>query len=222
MTPVEHLASKIPIPEEPFIFFAARFQDCKRHDRIIEVLSQLHERNIRLHLYLAGGVTSINYYNRIKAMVADRKLEQFVHFLGAVSQLDLKVLSYNAVAHILMCDNTNLGNVFYETFASGTVIISLRGRALEQFISDGVNGFLVNDEKEASLVVERLLSDPEYASIIRQNAIATANAQFMSIDERFDREVELIESVVKRKQLDAGLHARGGDSGRADLRAHLG
>ena len=100
------------------------------------------------------------------------------------------------VCHNLHFYMPHLGNVFFESFVIGSVIIGKNDGSLDDYLVDGVSGFLVNDEDEACLVVERLLENREMIDEIRNNTRAVARDKFLSIDERFDMEVALIERTV--------------------------
>lgn len=178
------------------MFFSARFDKWKRHDRIIKILHNLHLKDIRLHLYFAGSVESEIYYQEIKELVGNYSLNDYVHFLGAIKQDDLKVYAYNAIANPLMYDMSNLGNVFFEIFSTGSIVIGLNDGSLNEYLVDGENGFVINNEDEACLVIENLIKNNDITEKIRESAIHCAKLKFLSIDDRFDMEVDLIEQVV--------------------------
>ncbi|MCB2261532.1 MAG: glycosyltransferase family 4 protein [Candidatus Thiosymbion ectosymbiont of Robbea hypermnestra] len=178
------------------MFFAARFDHWKRQDRILKILHHLHGRKCPLHLYFAGGIQSQSYYQKIRELVRKYDLADYVHFLGPIKQDDLKAYAYKAVANPSMYDMSNLSNVFYEIFSVGSVVIGLNDGSLDDYLIHAVNGFLVNDESEAATVIEELLRNKDGAQRIRANAAGCARRKFLSIDERFDREVDLIEQAV--------------------------
>ena len=184
------------VPDHDYLFCAARFDPWKRQDRVLGILRRLHSREKYLHLYLAGDITSKVYRQEIQALVHEYGLDDYVHFLGTIRQDELKLLAHHAIANPLMYEYSNLGNVFFESFVIGSVIIGKNDGSLDDYLVDGVSGFLVNDEDEACLVVERLLENREMIDEIRNNTRAVARDKFLSIDERFDMEVALIERTV--------------------------
>jgi len=202
LTEIDKLESNISIPAHGYLFFAARFDNWKRHDRILKILHNLHLKGKHLHLYFAGNITSKNYYAEVKDLVKNYGLDEYVHFLGAIKQNDLKVYAYHAVANPLMYDVSNLGNVFFESFSVGSVVIGLNDGSLNDYIIDEENGFIVSDEEKAAKIIEKLLNDKALAQKIRDNAISCAKQKFLSIDARFDMEVDLIEAVMASKQVE--------------------
>lgn len=199
---IDELESNITVPEHDYLFFAARFDNWKRHDRIIKILHLLHLKGKHLHLYFAGSIASQNYYDEIQDLVSKYGLEDYVHFLGTIKQDDLKMYAYNAVANPLMYDVSNLGNVFFEMFSVGSVIIGLNDGTLDDYVIDKKNGFIINDEEEACIIIEKLLEDKSMLEDIRENAITYVKENVPSIDERFDMEVDLIEKIIRERQAE--------------------
>lgn len=189
---VEDIESDLKLPDHEYLFFAARFDNWKRHDRVIKILKKLHDKEQKIHLYFAGGVVHNNYYESIKNLVKDYGLEDYVHFLGAIKQDHVKLYAYNAIANPSMYDVSNLGNVFFEIYSIGSVIVCINDGSLNDYITNNDNGFLINNEDEASEVIIKLLNNKELKKEISNNALTSARKTVLSIDERYDKEVSLI------------------------------
>jgi glycosyltransferase involved in cell wall biosynthesis len=194
---IDDLESDVVIPDHDYLFFAARFDRWKRHDRIVRILEGLHKRGRMLHLYLAGPVQTPTYHDEIRSLVRQLGLEDYVHFLGPINQDDLRRYAYHAVANPLMYNVSNLGNVFFETFSTGAVILGLDDGSLDDYIDDTCNGFIVRDEMHAISVVESILDGLVDRAEVRRLAIQTARKRFLSLEERFDMEVDLIERTAQ-------------------------
>lgn len=208
---VEEISIDFEKPAEAYLFFAARFDPWKRHDLIVETLRKLHKRGRKLHLYFAGTVQSKSYYDQIMKQVAEAGLTGHVHYLGAIPGDQLRLYAYNATANIFMYDVSNLGNVFFETYTTGGVVVGKNDGSLDEYIETGRNGFLVDDTDQAADTIEGLLQDVYDIDAIRRAAIEDSRARCLSMDERFDAEVALIEQVGKTGrsglQLDQdGIH----------------
>jgi glycosyltransferase involved in cell wall biosynthesis len=197
---IDAIAPDLEIPEHDYLFFAARIDNWKRHDRILKILHQLHLTENYLHLYFAGPTQSQGYVDQLNNLIREYGLNEYVHFLGPIKQDDIKSFAYHAIANPLMYDHSNLGNVFFETFSVGAIIIGLNDGSLDEYLVHGNNGFIVNDENEASMIIEDLIKDKNKIDTIRANAISCAGKKFLSIDDRFDKEVDLIEKVVASRQ----------------------
>lgn len=194
---ISDINKNIDIPEEKYLFFAARFDPWKRHDRIIEILKILHIRGHKIHLYFAGKIQSNNYNIKIRDMVSKLELNDYVHYLGEIKQAQLKLFAYNAIANVFMYDFSNLGNVFFEVFSAGGIIIGLDDGSLDEYINHERNGFIISDNVGAARVIQDILIGKIPTIEISKRAIEDAKYLCLSLDERFDSEVEIIENVVR-------------------------
>jgi glycosyltransferase involved in cell wall biosynthesis len=198
--PLETLSTDVKIPDGEYIFFAARLDPSKRQDRVIETLRELHLVGKKIHLYFCGSESSSEWRKRLERLVEKYELTNYVHFLGAVSQDTLKILAYNAIANILMIDGSSRNNVFYEIMSVGAVVVGLDDGGINDYITDKKSGYLVKSEKEAAETVVYLLENPYERECCHIAAREEAKKKIMSLDERFGREVKLIEDVaIKRK-----------------------
>lgn len=194
---VNDVTAEIDKPIEPYLFFAARFDPWKRHDLIVEILHNLHERGLRIHLYFAGAIQSQSYYEQVMRLAEDAGVADHVSYLGAINSDQLRLYAYYALANIFMYDVSNLGNVFFETYTTGGVIIGKNDGSLDEYIDTGRNGFLIDNPQQAADIVERIISGRYDVAAIRQAAIADSHKRCFSMDERFNAEVALIENVAK-------------------------
>ena len=197
---LDDLSVTVKKPEEPYLFFAARIEDWKRHDRVLRILRLLHDRGLLLHLYFAGSNQFKAHYNHLIKMVEDLGLQDFVHFMGPIKQDDLRFMAYHAVANPFMYDISNLSNVFCEIFSLGAVTIGINDGTLDDYIQHGQTGFIVQDEKEAANIVEAIMKGDFDVPTIRDQAVSCAREKMLGSQERFQKEVELIEKHDPRKK----------------------
>lgn len=194
----EDLKCDIEVPNEPYLFFAARIDPPKRQDRVIAVLKNVHKMNRKIHLYFCGAAYSTAWQEKLNLLIKQYQLKEYVHFLGAVSQDSLKVLAYNAIANILMIDGSSRNNVFYEILSVGSIVIGQDDGGINDYITDGVSGFLVKDEEEAAKKVIEIMDNPQLIDSVHEAARKEAREKIMSIETRFGKEVELIEQTAKK------------------------
>lgn len=206
---IDEITSEFMRPKHDYIFFAARFDSWKRHDLIVETVKKLHARGKPIHLYFAGVIQSKSCFERVMRQVEDANLSAFVHYLGAIPGDQLRLYAYHAVANIFMYDVSNLGNVFFETYTTGGVIIGKNDGSLDEYIDSGHNGFIAENTDEASKIVEEILSGAHDVRAIKKSAIRDSRSRCISMDDRFDAEVALIERVIETGE--TGLRA--GDDG---------
>lgn len=193
--------STVEIPKAPYLFFAARIDPVKRQDRVIKVLRELHNIGHHIHLYFCGSMYSPKWQNQLVELIDSLNLGGYVHFLGAIPQDDLKILAYNAVANILMIDGSSRNNVFYEILSVGSIVVGFDDGGINDYIVDGKSGFLVKDEQCAANTVAKLMASPELMQEIHKNAREIAKKKVLSIEERFGKEVNMIEKVGRGEKL---------------------
>lgn len=201
MTQIDELESDLKLPEHDYLFFAARIEQWKRHDRVIKTLHLLHQNGRKLHLYFAGKVQTYTYYDEIKKQITEYHLDDYVHFLGAIKQVDVKLMAYHATANLSMYDVSNLGNVFFEIFSIGSIVIGINDGTLDDYLKHQENGFIVDNEQMACEIILELLENQELVQQIRTNAIDFASKHVLSCEERFGREVDLIEQCCEAAQI---------------------
>ncbi|MGX1101481.1 glycosyltransferase [Amorphus sp. MBR-141] len=194
---VDDITADIDKPAELYLFFAARFDPWKRHDLIVETVRNLHQRGLPVHLYFAGAIQSKSYYEQVMRQAVDAGIADHVKYLGSITTDELRLYAYYAVANLFMYDVTNLGNVFFETYTTGGVIIGKNDGSLDEYIDAGRNGFLIDNSEQAADIVGGLLTGRYDIDAIRQAAIDDSRQRCFSMDERFNAEVALIEHVVK-------------------------
>ncbi|MBO9470143.1 glycosyltransferase [Endozoicomonas sp. G2_2] len=207
--PIDKVRSRREVPTHPYLFFAARFDPWKRHDKVVRMLKNLHEKGYAIHLYFCGSVQSEKYLSEVKALIAELGLKEYVCFLGSIAQDDLRFYAYYAVANPFFYDFSNLGNVFFESFATGSVVIGLNDGSLDGYIENGKNGFLVDDFDEAVDITEKILNDEIDIRKLRENAFHTSQERVIDRNERFDAEANLIEAMALGRQCDLGTYENG-------------
>lgn len=201
MAPVESCRSTEAPPKEDYLFFAGRFDRTKRQDRVLRIAKGIHGRGWPVHVYFAGplepGPSDPSYLTELHEVVVELGLSGYVHFLGGVPQETLRVFAKQAVATVFMQEVSNMGNVFYEAMAAGSVVVASDDGYVGRFIEQGVNGFVVDGLEGAVSAIQGLLEEPERRESIGARAREAALKHFTSSEERFGREVSLIERFVR-------------------------
>lgn len=192
--PIENLENEGDVPEEPYLFTAGRIDRLKRQDMIIEMLHLLHKKQINIHLYLAGHVECKEYREEIENLVKMYGLESYVHFMGAIPRRYMKKMAYYSKAMILWSDIANNGNVFYEVFSTGTLIVAINDGSLDSFVTRNENIFLADNIKEAVEQIQTLINMPQMErNKMQDSAICQAAKTISTWEERISREIKLLE-----------------------------
>ncbi len=191
---IEEIDSSFILKDTKYIFHAGRIDPIKRQDRNIEILKTLKDKGHDLRLYLAGHFEEeSDYYKYLVQLIKKFNLEDRVIFLGPIDRDKLKAYSYYSVCTLLMGDVSNTGNVFYEVFSTGSIVVGLDGVGLRKFIGNNRNGYLVNDNNDAVFVIEKLLNaSSEEINVMRDEAIRESRVKLNNWDERVNKEIELL------------------------------
>ena len=101
-----------------------------------------------------------------------------VHFLGRVPHERVLNLMARADLFALPSWDEAFGLVYTEAMAQGTPVIAGRGEGPEDFIEDGVSGYLapVRDAGALAGIIERVLDDPVAAAAVGAAGKAAALA----------------------------------------------
>ncbi len=188
------------IPNDLFLFTAARITKIKGQHLVIEILNKLHENGHKLHLYIAGPVDDSEqpYLEYLKQKVKDFSLAEYVHFMGDLPRCDMQKMASKSLATLLFSDISNLGNVFFECGMAGAIIITRDDYCMRDFIENEYSGFLVSEYMQAVSVVERLLGLSEQEILEIKSAIRNSiDCKMVTWEERCDREIALITNENK-------------------------
>lgn len=180
-----------------------RIADVKRQDRSVKILKEMHRMGCKAHLFFVGGNSSETMLETIVELINESGLNDYVHFVGEQSQSMCRKYARNSLATLLPGE-WNRVNIFYEAFSEGAVLLTNNNHSLDEFIKKDCN-CLLYEENNYSDAAEQLISlkhNTELDRSLRENAYQTAKNRFMSVQERFGKEVELIEACAAGKIID--------------------
>lgn len=201
---------KIPIIESPFYLKKTEFDDSLYNEKLIgkkyylahssmsclkgthiiaQVIKEVCEKDSDAYFVFAGSDHGIFYRNgnvetateyvmRMAGEYSDR-----VHFLGTLKREQLYPIIENAYACLMPSRIDNMPNTCIEAMAMGKIVIGTKGASYEQFIEDGVSGYLmdIDDKKGLINAIDKLrnLNEEERSSICKRA---------MEITKRFEPE----------------------------------
>jgi glycosyltransferase involved in cell wall biosynthesis len=146
--PLAHM----PFRAEPgdYLCFVGRVTPEKGIDDAIELA-----RGSGLPLKMAAKVYDEHEKEHFAEVVEPAIKDGFVEFLGEVGPLERDPLYAGALATVMLgAWPEPFGLVAIESLATGTPVIARRAGALTETIEHGVDGFLVDDLKEAELALD--------------------------------------------------------------------
>ncbi len=183
------------VDQQPFIFYCARFDGWKRQDRVIKIIKLLKDQGVSLQAYFAGPYDSLGdeYYNYVLGLARDLDVIEQCHFLGSVSKKEIFIYNKLAVASLCLHDVCNITSVFHEMMASGALMLVKRDSETSNYISNRINGFLVDSDSEAASVIKEILVNRSAFDGLRRNISSLSLNMTQGWESRVKDEVELIE-----------------------------
>lgn len=139
-----------PTPANTLLFLG-RISPEKRPDRAIEIAVRSG-----MPLTIAAKVDPADgdYFD---ARIAPLLRHPLVHFIGEVGEAEKRRLLGSARALLMPIDWPEpFGLVMIEAFACGTPVIAYRHGSVPEIVTDGVTGFIVNNQEQAVQAVARL------------------------------------------------------------------
>jgi glycosyltransferase involved in cell wall biosynthesis len=134
-----------------YCVFLGRISPEKRPDRAIDIAVRAG-----LPLYIAAKVdpADLAYFKACIEPLLDHPL---INFIGEVCEAEKHNLLANARALLFPIDWPEpFGLVMIEAFACGTPVIAYGHGSVPEIISDGVTGFVVNNQEQALEAVQRI------------------------------------------------------------------
>lgn len=179
--------------KKPFIFYPGRIVPDKRQDKALDIIDDLNDS---FTLYFAGP-SDEEYKKKLEQIIAEKNMERKVIILSEISHDAMYVMFQNAFAVLIFNDFSCKSNTTWEAMANGALLISERNKGLEDFIKNGENGYLLNDYREASKIINILTDNKKLYDILRNKVKETANLLFDTWEVRGNKEIELIENSIK-------------------------
>jgi UDP-glucose:(heptosyl)LPS alpha-1,3-glucosyltransferase len=191
-----------PLPDETIVLLFSGYEFHRKGLRTaIEALAALDDA--RAVLWVAGSADQAPYRRLAEAAgVGDR-----VRFLG--HQGDMSSLYQAADAFVLPTSYEPFGLVLIEALACGTPVITSRVAGMAGFMTDGEEGYLLEDARDVAelrAALARFASEPERWPRMRERARALAEE--LDWDEIWRRTRELYEEVAAVRTSRAAMTRR--------------
>lgn len=186
------------IPGTSYLFMAGRVTDVKNQAYAIRILHDLDKKGIRIDLYFAGHIDD-RYYPKLQKMISEYKLDGQVHFMGPIPRDYLKLMGYHAKACIICDDFCQNGNVFYELYSTGSIIVSVDDGSLDRFVSKGKSAFLAKNITGAvECVIQAINLSDRSREEMRKIAIKKSTETLSTWDERVEKEIDILKKACRK------------------------
>jgi glycogen synthase len=173
-----------PFPDlgGPLIVFAGRLVPEKGVDTLVRAAALLKTAGASLLLVGDGPER-----RQLEETAARLDIGNRVRFTGFVPHDSIPSILRRADVFVLPSLSEELGSVLLEAMHSGAAIVASRTGGIPALIQHGRNGLLVSpgDASELAAAIDRLLSEPVFASRIRGMALRDAgNRDWSTVAER--------------------------------------
>ncbi len=162
------------------IGFVGRLEDPRKNvSLLIELLEELRARGTGVELHLVGGELA----DELREQAREASLEDRLTVTGHMTPEDLADYYRNLDAFVIPSHQEGLAIVGLEAMACGCPVISTRCGGPEEYVEDGVNGFLVGfDAGEMADAVERVIEDRDVRREMARRAVETVGNGYRLAD----------------------------------------
>ncbi|MFA6918583.1 MAG: glycosyltransferase family 4 protein [Patescibacteria group bacterium] len=178
----------------PYIIFFGRLHESKGADVLINALAKVRNKDIKLKLAGAGPEE-----DGLKALADELKISDRVEFTGHKSKKELiELIGKSMFAVVPSRFHETFGLSVLESFACGKPVIATRAGAVPELINEN-NGILfeVDNVKELSLAIDKILDDPILLEKMSQEGKKTA--QEFSPEKHYQKINEIYNEAVRNK-----------------------
>lgn len=183
-------------PEEFVMLFVGQHIWEKNPKLVIEALALLPDIPFRMY-FIGNGYAA----QEMKSLVSERGLDSKVTFVGTITDRE-KLKDYYAASDLFLFpslyDNAPL--VVREAAALHTPAVMAKGSTASQIITDGADGFLVdNDPEKMAELLRKLVADP---ARVHRAGIQASKSIVRSWEDCVDEVIDRYNSLLRSWGLD--------------------
>jgi glycosyltransferase involved in cell wall biosynthesis len=158
------------------IGFSGRFDDPRKNIALLfEAFSICRRSGLDLKLQLVGAEPNAEVMGRVQAL----GLTEHVKFLGRRERRTLREFYQGLDAFVIPSHQEGLGIVGLEAMACGCPVVSTRCGGTEDYVEDGVNGFLVNfDARHMADAISRIATNPTLRKAMGERGLQKINNEY--------------------------------------------
>jgi len=167
-------------PKESQILFLGWLNSRKNPLAIIRAAAELKSEFPELKVELCGEASDPPYFETLKSVVAENKLETIVSMPGRQSHKQVIEKLSTATFLVLPSYQENAPMVVAEAMAVGVPVIASDKCGMPDMLNDGESGILIDPDKEPQLenAMRRLLRDKELRSSLAREGKVLARKRF--------------------------------------------
>lgn len=194
----EKFAKELKISNEKIFLSVCRLEEWKRVDRSILALSKIKHKNFR-YFIVGDGYQK----EKLKQLVRSLNMSDKVVFVGAIPNNEVKKYLNIADYFFSTYNLSNVGNPLLEAIRANKIIFTINNGDTSKWIKHEVNGFIynINEKLSTSMAydIDRLLANSHLEKEINIGVKKLEADKLWTWDERMNREVEEVESLINVK-----------------------
>jgi glycosyltransferase involved in cell wall biosynthesis len=191
--------------EDFVLLWLGIFMPHRRLQDLIEAVSRLKSQGFSARLLLAGSGRSFpEYFNSLKALVAELGITQEVIFAGRVADEEIQDFYAACDAFVFPNENQTWGLAVLEAMACGCPVLVSQGAAVHEVLTDGENAILFPPRNPEALAVRihELATQPARCAKIAQQGMDLVRTRFTW--EQFARQIgQVCHELVAAKRATA-------------------
>jgi glycosyltransferase involved in cell wall biosynthesis len=194
------------LPDHPRVLFVSRLAKDKRIDVLIQAMARLRDPTADLLLVGIGDDEE-----RLRRITRDLDLEDRVHFLGYVPEIDLPAV-YRASDLFAIASECEVQSIpTLQAAATGLPIVAVDAAALPDLVVEGLDGHLVppGDPHAMAEAIADIVTRPDRAAAMSRSSLAISRQHTETAT--FDSHEALYRTVIRGfRQEPAGRNLRSG------------
>jgi glycosyltransferase involved in cell wall biosynthesis len=186
--------------DEILLLYLGRIHSKKNIDLILKSLPVLLENNIEFKFMIVGNIEEKLYYNDLLNIIRNLKLKEYVIWIGAVKNNEVKYYYSSSDLMVLPSKIEGVSMALTEAMAN----------ALPLFISNRVANYKEIEKDNCGIVVEPILNDVKYKlleclknkeklRLLGKNALISVKGRY-SIDKVVKNMIKEYEKIVKNQK----------------------
>ncbi|MGC4043918.1 MAG: glycosyltransferase family 4 protein [Armatimonas sp.] len=187
------------------IGIVGRLAEWKGQHIFLEAARQVLAAGGKAEFLIAGSAMfgEADYEARLKKIVSDAGIEEYVNFMGFVSDVPALLSSLDVLVHASTTPEP-FGQVVIEGMAEGLPVVGTDGGGVREIIVHGENGMLVpmGDADAMAKAIQTLLADPNRARLLGRAGYLRVRRHFTA--EQTARKIERVYHEILNKTYTTG------------------
>lgn len=190
-SPENYFAQFIKGPQNKFIISSmGRLHKVKGFDILIEAVEKLIKKGLDIYLFIAGEDNGD--FNRLKEIVSNKDLSDYIYFTGQLSGKDKTTFLLQSNLFALASHSENFGLVYAEALACGTPIIASKNTPWQKVEEFKCGKWVPNTAENFAVAIEEIKNEIDAGMKIRCRKLVEEHYSWPSIAKTINDKFEEI------------------------------